>query len=212
MSYWSTFAFVAIAHLLAVMSPGPDLAMVTRQTLAHGRAAGIWTALGIGAGVTFHMAWAMFGMGWVIERFPPFLEILRLAGAAFLIWIGSQAIRARPLDPGDIDPLRAAAGGRARNFFIGVATNILNPKALMFFMALCSAVVTTATPFWLRLGLSAWMIVSTGGWFSLVAVTLGHPAVRARVIGNAHWIDRAMGLILLVLGAAMLASGLLPKR
>lgn len=210
MSAWSTFTFVALAHLLAVMSPGPDFAVVIRQTLAYGRTSGVWTALGIGFGITFHMAWAMFGMGWVIERFPPFLEILRIAGAAFLLWIGSQAIRAQPMDPDIPDPQRASGGGRARSFVFGLGTNVLNPKALMFFMAVCSAVITGTTPLWLRVALSLWMIASTAGWFTLVAVTLGHPAVRARVIGNAHWIDRAMGAILLVLGAAMLVSGLLP--
>lgn len=209
MSPWSLFLAVALAHLLAVMSPGPDFAMVTRQTLAYGRSAGVWTALGIGFGILFHVAWAMFGMGWVIERFPPFLEVLRLAGAAFLLWIGSQAIRARPQDPGAVDRTQAAGPGPLRNFGIGVATNVLNPKALLFFMALCAAVITADTPVWLRVGLGAWMTLSTAAWFALVAFTLGHPAVRARMVRWAHWIDRAMGVILLLLGAAMLFSGML---
>ena len=81
----SLFALVAGAHLLAVSSPGPDFAMVARQTLAHGRSTGVWTALGIGSGIAFHVAWAMFGLGWVVERFPLLLEVLRYGGAAFLL-------------------------------------------------------------------------------------------------------------------------------
>ncbi|MGH8504741.1 MAG: LysE family translocator, partial [Stenotrophobium sp.] len=96
MSPLALFFTVALAHLLVVVSPGPDFAMVTRQTLAHGRRAGIWTALGIGSGITFHVAWAMFGMGWVITRFPPLLEILRYGGALFLIVMGGKALRAKP--------------------------------------------------------------------------------------------------------------------
>ncbi|MDE0855783.1 MAG: LysE family transporter, partial [Nevskia sp.] len=57
----SLFAVVAAAHALAVMSPGPDLAVVTRQTLAHGRAAGVRTALGIASGISVHIAYALFG-------------------------------------------------------------------------------------------------------------------------------------------------------
>jgi threonine/homoserine/homoserine lactone efflux protein len=211
MSVWQLFYFVALAHLLAVMSPGPDFAMVTRQTLAYGRTAGVWTALGIGSGITFHVAWAMFGMGWVIERFPPFLEVLRLAGAAFLLYMGSVAVRAKPQDSGVTDRTQAQGPGPLRNFGIGVATNILNPKAMLFFMALCAAVITAQTPVWLRIALGGWMIVSTATWFTLVSFFLGHPSVRARVIGAAHWIDRGMGVILLLLGAAMLLSGLVPK-
>lgn len=209
MSPLALFFTVALAHLLAVMSPGPDLAMVTRQTLAYGRSAGIWTALGIGSGISFHVAWAMFGMGWVIERFPMLLDVLRYGGALFLVYMGSQAIRAQPSAADDSGKEKAESGSNAHHFGIGVLTNVLNPKALLFFMALCSAVITGTTPVWLRLGLGLWMIVSTAAWFSMVSITLGHPRVRQRLMASGYLIDRAMGAILLVLGIAMILSGLL---
>lgn len=202
------FVTVATAHLLAVISPGPDFAMVTRQTLAYGRSAGVWTALGIGSGISFHVAWAMFGMGWIIERFPPFLEVMRYAGAAFLLYMGWGAIRAQPAADDVQAGGTAEPGDWLRNFGIGLATNLLNPKALMFFMALCSAVITGDTPVWLRLALGGWMILSTAAWFSLVSFTLGHAAIRGRLQKQAHWIDRAMGAVLLVLGLGMLLGGL----
>lgn len=203
------FFTVALAHLLAVMSPGPDLAMVSRQTLAYGRIAGIWTAFGIGSGISFHVAWAMFGMGWMLERFPALLEILRYGGALFLIVIGSRAIRARQATTGTTSREQAEPGSNAHHFGIGVMTNVLNPKALLFFMALCSAVITAATPVWLRLALGLWMVVSTAAWFSLVSFTLGHPRIRQRLVASGYLIDRAMGAILLALGIAMILNGLL---
>ena len=209
MSPLALFFTVALAHLLAVMSPGPDLAMVTRQTLAYGRSAGIWTALGIGSGISFHVAWAMFGMGWVIERFPMLLDVLRYGGALFLIYMGSKAIRAQASSADDSGKEKAEPGSNAHHFGIGVLTNVLNPKALLFFMALCSAVITGTTPVWLRLGLGLWMIISTAAWFSMVSITLGHPRVRQRLMASGYLIDRAMGAILLVLGIAMILSGLL---
>lgn len=203
------FFTVAAAHLLAVMSPGPDLAMITRQTLAYGRSAGLWTALGIGSGISFHVAWAMFGMGWVIERYPALLEVLRYGGALFLLYMGGKAIRAQPSSAAATHQQRAEPGSSAHHFGIGVLTNVLNPKALLFFMALCSAVITGATPVWLRLSLGLWMALSTAAWFSLVSVTLGHPRVRQRLLASGYLIDRAMGAILLALGAGMILSGLL---
>ncbi|MGH8457388.1 MAG: LysE family translocator [Stenotrophobium sp.] len=205
----SLFATVALAHLLAVMSPGPDFAMVSRQTLAYGRGAGVWTALGIGSGISFHVAWAMFGLGWVVERFPPFLDVLRYGGALFLLYMGAQAIRARPAPADDGDGNRPAEpGGNARHYRIGVLTNVLNPKALLFFMALCSVVITGKTPVWLRIALGLWMAVSTAAWFSLVSFTLGHPGIRQRLLASAHWIDRVMGAILITLGIGMIVAGL----
>src|SRR5581483_8610824 len=88
----SLFAAVAAAHGLAVVSPGPDLAIVTRQTLAHGRAAGVRTALGVAAGITFHVAYALFGLSWAIREFPALLTALRYVGALLLIWLGANAL------------------------------------------------------------------------------------------------------------------------
>lgn len=202
----SLFATVAIAHALAVMSPGPDLAVVTRQTLAHGRRAGLLTALGIASGISFHVAYGMFGLGWAIARVPVLLVLLQAVGAGLLLWIGWGALRAQPLaDPAAApasDGQRAAAG----DFSIGLATNLLNVKAMLFFVALCSAVITGATSTTLKLGLGAWMIVTTGLWFSFVAWTLGHPTVRRRLLGIAHWIDRAMGVLLIALGLGMVVA------
>ena len=88
------FLTVATAHLLGVMSPGPDFAMVTRQTLAFGRSAGLWTAWGIAAGIIFHVTYGLFGLGWVIQRFPLLLEVLRYVGVAFLLYMGWGALHA----------------------------------------------------------------------------------------------------------------------
>ena len=202
----SLFAVVAAAHALAVMSPGPDLAIVTRQTLAHGRAAGLRTALGIASGISVHITYAMFGLAWAIQQYPPLLTGLRYVGALLLLWIGWGALRAKP----SIVPAPVAAGTRAaaRDFGIGFLTNALNVKAMLFFVALCSAVITVGTSVQLRLALGAWMIFATGLWFCFVAWTLGHPRVRARLQAYGYWIDRVMGAILLVLGCGMLLEGL----
>ncbi|HKY92667.1 MAG TPA: LysE family transporter, partial [Nevskiaceae bacterium] len=168
MSPLSLFLFVASAHALGVASPGPDFAMVVRQTLAYGRRIGVITACGIGSGILFHVAWGLFGLGWVLDRFPSFLEVLRYAGAAFLLWIGWNAIRAQPIrtSSGEDGPLEPSAG---RAFGIGLLTNILNAKAMLFFVALFSVVLAQeiAVPF--RLFLGAWIALSTAAWFSFVA-------------------------------------------
>jgi len=202
----SLFAVVAAAHGLAVMSPGPDLAVVTRQTLAHGRGAGLRTALGVAAGISLHITYALFGLAWAIQHYPPLLTGLRYVGALLLLWIGWGALRSAP------SPAAAAAApaarAAARDFGIGFLTNALNVKAMLFFVALCSAVITADASVRLRLALGAWMIFATGLWFCFVAWTLGHPRVRARLQAHGHWLDRVMGAILLLLGCAMLFEAL----
>lgn len=199
----SLFAAVAAAHGLAVVSPGPDFVIVTRQTLAHGRGAGVRTALGVACAIGLHVSYSLFGLAWVIQHYPPLLMLLRYLGALLLLWIGWSAVRARPAAAGAPAPAAQAAG---RDFGIGFLTNALNVKAMLFFVALCSAVLSAGASAPLRLLLGGWMILATGAWFSFLAWTLGHPRVRERLRAWSHWIERGMGVILLLLGAAMLVE------
>jgi threonine/homoserine/homoserine lactone efflux protein len=205
-SEWAIFATVAMAHALAVASPGPDFAMVVRQSLAFGRGAGVWTAAGIGSGILFHVAWGLFGLGWLMHRFPQSLTVLGVAGALFLVWMGSQAVRARPMPDAAEDLPPAQPGDRAKFFGIGVLTNVLNPKAVLFFVALFTAVITGPTSTLMKVALGVWLPVATFGWFSFVALMLGSAVTRRKLRHAAHWIDRAMGAVLLLLGAGMLVS------
>lgn len=201
----SLFAGVAAAHALAVMSPGPDFAIVSRQALAHGRAAGMRTALGIACGLAIHVAYGLFGLAWAIHRYPPLLVLLRYLGALLLLWIGWGALRAQPAGAAPA----ATAPAAARDFGIGFLTNALNVKAMLFFVALGAAVAAAGPSAALRLALGAWMVFATGAWFCFLAWTLGHPGVRARLFAYRHWIDRVMGAVLLGLGLALLLQAVL---
>lgn len=203
---WAIFATVVVAHALAVASPGPDFAMVVRQSLAFGRGAGLWTAAGIGSGIIFHVGYGLFGLGWLTHRYPQSLTALGAAGAVFLIWMGSQAVRARPLpeDPEELPPPQP--GDRLKFFGIGLLTNVLNPKAVLFFVALFTAVVTGPVSAPLMLVLGLWVPLATFAWFAFVATMLGNAVTRRKLRHAAHWIDRAMGVVLLILGAGMLVE------
>lgn len=202
---WAIFGAVALAHALGVSSPGPDFAVIVRQTLAHGRGIGVATALGIGSGILFHVSWGMFGLGWAVERFPELLDGLRYGGAAVLLWVGLKALRSQPMlaRSGELAPAAAPAPSAARAYGLGLATNLLNAKAFLFFVALCSSVVTAGTPALLRVVLGLWMVMATAAYFSFVAWTVGHPAVRRRLLAHAHRIDRAMGALLIGLALAI---------
>ncbi len=205
---WAIFGAVAAAHALGVMSPGPDFAMVIRQSLAHGRAAGVWTAAGIGSGILFHVAYGLFGLNWLTQRLPGSLQFIALAGAGFLLWMGLQALRARPTDHAAAAQPRAQAGNWRRNYLIGLATNVLNPKATLFFVALFTAVVSGPVPPSLKLALAAWLPLTTFGWFATLALMLSHPGLRQGLRRHAHRIDHAMGAVLVGLGIIVLAQTL----
>jgi threonine/homoserine/homoserine lactone efflux protein len=199
---WTIFGAVVAAHALGVSSPGPDFAIVVRQTLAHGRRAGTATALGIGSGILVHVGWGMFGLGWAVERLPVLLQVLRFGGAAVLLWIGFKALRSQPLSSGEgADTSTHPEASVLRAWTLGLATNLLNAKAMLFFVALCSSVIAAGATPTLRGLLGLWMVFATAAYFAFVAWTIGHSAVRRRLLAHAHRIDRAMGMILIALAA-----------
>lgn len=202
---WGIFGAVVLAHALGVASPGPDFAVVLRQTLMFGRRIGVMTALGIGSGIVLHVAWGLFGLGWLVQRLPGLLDFMRLAGAAVLLWMGLGALRSRPFADGETVHAEGRAGAAPLPAYaLGLATNLLNAKAFLFFVALGSSVIATgATPV-LRIALGGWMVLATAGFFSFVAFTVGHPGLRGRLRRHAHHIDHAMGLILIALAASLL--------
>src|SRR5215216_4944825 len=80
-NYWPEFLSVAIAHLLAVASPGPDFAIVLKQSLAHGRRTAIWTSVGIGSGILLHVSYSLFGLGLLIRGSEFWFNAIKYAGA-----------------------------------------------------------------------------------------------------------------------------------
>jgi threonine/homoserine/homoserine lactone efflux protein len=111
--------------VLAVISPGPDFAMVTRNSLLLSRRAGVLTALGISLGVLLHVAYTLLGVGLQVQQSLWMFRTLQLAGAAYLVWLGIGMLRARPQAAAaapSATPLSDRAALRT-----GFLTNALNP-------------------------------------------------------------------------------------
>jgi RhtB (resistance to homoserine/threonine) family protein len=202
--YWQEFLLVAGAHLLAVASPGPDFAVVLRQSITHGQTAAIWTSVGVGMGIFLHVTYSLLGIGLLVQSSLLAFNALKIAGALYLAWIGVQALRARPASVqanGTADP-RPPPQRRAA-FVTGFLTNALNPKATLFFVALFSVVIDPRTPRLVQAGYGLWMALATMGWFVLVSLVFTRADVRAAFLRRGHWFERVMGVLLLGLAARL---------
>lgn len=199
--YWAEFLTVALIHLLAVASPGPDFAVVVRESVAHGRRAGTYTAMGVGTAIFLHVGYSLLGIGLIVSQSIVLFNALKWAAAAYLLYIGFKALRAKPASASDA-PVNVAAGERtARGAFTsGFITNGLNPKATLFFLSLFTVVINPHTPLWVQAGYGVYLAVATGMWFCLVARLFSQERVRAGFARMGHWFDRAMGGVLVALG------------
>ncbi|WP_166263396.1 LysE family translocator [Marinobacter caseinilyticus] len=206
-SYWPEFFTVAVVHLLAVASPGPDLAIMIRQSLCQSRYHALLTASGIGVGILVHVTYSLLGIGLIIQQSLVMFSVLKVVGALYLTWIAWQCLRSKagglyvPTEPG---PTQSAPGA----FRLGFFTNALNPKATLFFVALFSVVISPGTPLAIQAGYGLYMATATGLWFSAVAVFFTLPHVRRGFARFGHWLDRLMGGVLLLLAGQLLFSTL----
>ena len=203
--YALEFSKVALAHLLAVASPGPDFAIVLRQSLRHGRRTATWTSLGVGAAITLHVMYSLLGLGLLLQRSPLVFSVVKYAGAAYLATIGLRALRSGPrakLSPegGQLATLTPTA--RAA-WLTGFLTNALNPKATLFFVALFVTVINPATPIFIQASYGAWMVAVTTGWFCLVSTVFTRESVRATFLRHGHWVDRGLGAVFIVFAASL---------
>ena len=209
MPYLAEFAAIALAHALAVMSPGPDFALVLRQSLVLGRRPAVWAALGIGSGILVHVGYSLLGVGLLVRASEALFVGLKIAGALYLTWLGWLSLRSRPRGAAAAVEARTpqATTMRARIAWRrGFLTNLLNPKATLFFIALFSLGISPATPRWVQAGYGLWMALATAAWFTLVAMVFTREGVRTAFVRSGHWIDRAMGVVFLAFAASLLWS------
>ncbi len=202
--YWAEFLTVAVAHALAVASPGPDFAIVLRQSLAHGRRSAVWTSVGIGCGLSFHIGYCILGLGLLLAASPLALTVVKFLGAAYLAWIGGQALRSRAR-PEDLDLAAGAPSAPTARaaWTTGFLVNLLNPKAALFFIALFSVAISPATPRVVQVGYGLWMATATVAWFSFGSFVFTQAEVRRNFLRHGRWIDRALGVVFIAFAVGL---------
>ncbi|GGE47946.1 lysine transporter LysE [Halopseudomonas oceani] len=203
--YLNEFLLVALVHLLAVISPGPDFAVVIRNSVSGGHRVGLYTAVGVGTGIFVHVAYSLLGIGLIVSQSVWLFNLMKLLAAAYLIYIGVRALRAQPVSADQ--PLTTASQLSARQAFIqGFITNGLNPKATLFFLSLFTVVISHDTPLPVQAGYGVYLAFATGAWFCLVAMLFSRDAVRRAFNRLGHWFDRLMGGVLIGLGLHLALS------
>lgn len=194
-------ALVLAIHAVALISPGPDFAVVTRQSIVAGRRAGLWTAAGVAAAIGAYVLICALGLSLVLAALPGLSRALSVAGALYLAWLGVQCLRSK----GELPEAQPhGRGGKA--FVTGFLTNLLNPKAMLYFSSILSQSLTpdlSASDVALLWSL---LVGESFLWFGLVATLFSSRRVLEWLRGRLQWFDRAIGVVLLGLAAKVAAS------
>lgn len=192
---------VAVITILATISPGPDFAMVTRNSYLYGRNPGLLAALGIALGVQVHVFYTMFGIGLIIAHSPALFTLIKMVGAVYLIYIGWKTFANRSKLVIDLDG--GAPVSAFKMFCTGFLTNALNPKTTLFVVSTYTQVVQPDTPLAIQFGYGLFMSAAHFVWFAVVATFFSQHAFRSRMIDHQGAIDKLIGSVLMGLGVSL---------
>jgi threonine/homoserine/homoserine lactone efflux protein len=201
---------IAAIHLVACLSPGPDIFLVVLNSMRHGWRRGIATTTGILCGVSLHITLGLTGVSYLITQGEVFEKLLSLAGGTWLLYLGIRGLasyRKRPvkMTGSGLEPEAGALSFReawTQGFFV----NLLNPKALLFFLSLFSVMLGPDLPIGIRIASGVAMVCTQVTAFSLVAILVDRPFFKAGWQRLQLWLEVGISVILLALGVWMWIS------
>lgn len=200
MPHLSTILLFVAATMAVLLVPGPAVVYIVTRSVSQGRAAGLVSVLGIHSGTIVYVAATSLGLSALLTASSTAFMIVKYLGAAYLVWLGIQKLRARAADESAPEP---PAASLPRIFGQGIVVNILNPKTLIFFTAFLPQFVDpTLGPIAFQLAFFGMAfivlgIVSDGSYALLSSALAGRlrRSMRAR-----RRLDRSSGVVYLLLG------------
>lgn len=222
---------LAAIHSVALISPGPDFAIMVKIATQQTRFSAVAAAVGISTAILVHTILSLTGVSLLIKSSHTFYLLIQVLGAAYLAWIGFGALRAGVAgllrtkvnlnaSTGDdciapsIQPSNSAPENSARqikvmspkqSFFMGLYTNLLNPKALVFFLTLFSALITPSVNLSTKVAASVLLLGLSLLWFIFLAVMLSKPQVQQKLQHLTPVIDTVIGVLFMSVAVAIVS-------
>ena len=191
--------YAALAHLFAVMSPGPDTAIIIREVSLNKRRGGIFCALGIGVGILIHCYLAIFGISTLLLSNNIAGDLISMFGSFYLIFLGISSFKS--------ESKKSKKSQFMSNSFInGFITNIFNIKAFVFFISLFSIILNEDISSIGKIFIPLYFAMATSIWFSFLTIVLTHENIQKRWEPVQEIINKISGSILITLGFLILIN------
>ena len=199
----SIFLTIAVLHLFAVASPGPDFILVSRQCLRYGRRIAIWTSLGIAIGILFHVALSLTGLSILLQNQPDLFWYIKLLASLYIGYLGIVSLVSKSSNK-LVEDATGQAGNQLRSVTTGLLTNVLNPKALIFFITVFAVAINEETGIFVKILLGIYMSVATFIWFALVSILLTNKKAIERFKKAIPLLEKVTGFFLLLIAIQIL--------
>ena len=202
---WAGMLAMTAALTLGAMSPGPSFLLVARTALAISRPAGLAAALGMGIGGVLFALLALLGLMALLNAVPVLYLALKLCGGGYLLYLGYRIWRGAT-QPLALDTSPATDGSCWRAFWLGLGTQVSNPKTAIVYTSIFASLLPRDVPVAILVGLPVLIFFIEFIWYSLVTLVLSAPAPRKRYLAAKHYVDRAAGGIMALLGIKLMTQ------
>ena len=202
------FMTVAVLHIVALVTPGPDFFFVSQTAVSRSRKEAMMGVLGITGGVMVWSGVALLGLNLILEKMAWLHSIIMVGGGLYLCWMGYQMLRSalkkETVKPTEEVSVELARSGRS--FLKGLLTNLSNPKAIIYFGSVFSLFVSNDVGSAERWGLFVMIALETFAWFTVVASLFALPQMRRGYQRLAKWIDGVAGALFTGFGIHLIIS------
>lgn len=197
----SAFPALALAHFVALLSPGPDFFLLVGYAVRYRMRGSTGLCVGIAVGNGLYILLAIIGWG-ILRQLPLLFTIIELLGALYLLWIGSLLIRSRPQTLTGADA-RSTCPGFGKQLLLGLGSSLLNPKNALFYLALMTALLGPSVTLLQQTMSGIWMTSVLLCWDLLIVMFIGLPQIQRRLTRGILWVERIAGGVLIIFGCAI---------
>ena len=198
MDHLNTIVAVVVLQLLAVISPGPNFAIVSRLSIGQSKLAGLGAAFGISLGATLYAILSITGLSALLERVAWLTQTIQILGGLYLLYLGIKAWRTPHTNSQPVIQISSKA------FLAGIKSGLLvslsNPKAIAFFIGLYAVAIPPSTPTWAKISIILGGLTVEIAWYSFVGLILSLPAPRRFYTRFTTLVERSFGSLLCLLG------------
>lgn len=197
----SAFPALALAHFVALLSPGPDFFLLVGCAVRYRMRGSAGLCVGIALGNGLYILLAIIGWG-ILRQLPLLFTIIELLGALYLLWIGSLLIRSRPQTLTGADA-QSTCQGFGKQLLLGLGSSLLNPKNALFYLALMTALLGPSVTLLQQTMSGIWMTSVVLCWDLLIVMFIGLPQIQRRLTRGILWVERIAGGVLIIFGCAI---------
>ena len=197
----SAFPALALAHFVALLSPGPDFFLLVGYAVRYRMRGSAGLCVGIAIGNGLYILLAIIGWG-ILRQLPLLFTVIELLGALYLLWIGSLLVRSRPQTLTGTDA-QSTCPGFGKQLLLGLGSSLLNPKNALFYLALMTALLGPSVTLLQQTMSGIWMTSVVLCWDLLIVMFIGLPQIQRRLSRGILWVERIAGGVLIIFGCAI---------